>query len=433
MYFAVFLLLFTAVAGAQSTTSTNSNSSYCSDLFNNSVNGQPIVTNVFAQSASANGGSQSSTLLISGVTGLAALIVLMILLLLAILYGIGTAFGINKLIEFVKSEYIESFFTLLMVVIIASGLATINGFANFFTNLANFGGTSQSSSSGGTGVLGLYTNICNNILSGQVWPILGIFVGSLIVQPLYDVAQNLAISVNSGTTVSNYLPSFSFTPLGGLALFYQLLLFEESPVFVIVFMGVGTIFLFYVIYFLFPIFLYMGVLLRSFPWTRAAGGSFLALFIAFYIVFPALYYPFSAFAIAPSISSQSSNAGTFVCNYENATNMAALNSTGAGTFTTGTGCIQGSSSTSTSVLAYLGSNILTKLNAFFQAVFSNFSGGGQTFITNLDLYVEVVALAVGKLIGLAISFIIAFDLLEALGDLLGSPSLTSGRLFERLI
>ena len=51
----------------------------------------------------------------------------------------------------------------------------------------------------------------------------------------------------------------------------------------------------------------------------------------------------------------------------------------------------------------------------------------------MDVYISYLAFALLNLIGLAIAFIISFDLLEALGDFLGSPSLTSGRIFERLI
>ncbi|HUB92420.1 MAG TPA: hypothetical protein VL945_00500 [Candidatus Saccharimonadales bacterium] len=422
LYLAVFALLVTTASAASSTGPVQNQ--YCTDLFNNQVAGSSgpggaIVTNAFTPGTGS---------IFQSVADLALLIVLMVLVVISAVYGIGRGFGINKLVDFAKTEYVESFFNLLMILVIIGGLATVGGFAAFFSNLANLGGVSQTGGIGTGNVKTLYTSICTNVLDGQILPLLGVFVGTLIIQPLYDIATSLVISVNFGPSIANYAPSFTITPLGGLALFYQLILFEESPVFIIVILGVATIFMFYVIYFLFPIFLYAGILFRSFPWTRAAGGSFLALFISFYIIFPALYFPFSALAVVPQTDATASNAGSFACT------MAATSDIAADVIGFVAGNCQGQNlPTSQSTWAFLTQSILSKAWSFLNAVFSDFTGGGTPFINNLDVYVEVVAIAIGKLIGLGISFVISFDLLEALGDLLGSPSLQSNRLFERII
>lgn len=431
LYFTALLLFLTGVAGAQTTgTSSSSQVSYCTDLFSNSYSGHAIVTNIF--NPSANNTSNFFT----GILEYSLLIVFLVLVLLAVLYGIGYGFGISKLVEFVKTEYIESFFNILMILVIAGGLATMGNFAAFFANIAQVSASSQigSGTQGITltnGVGNLYTTICSNIISTQIIPIIGVFVGTLIVQPLYDLASSASVKIFIGS-----FGSISLTPLQGLGVFYQLLIFEESPVFVLVFFGIAVIFMFYVIYFLFPLFLYLGVLFRSFPWTRAAGGSFLALFISFYIVLPALYYPFTVFGSNTFGNTQ--NASPTLCTFEDITNFSGSVTEGAIGVTNYVPTQNCSNSTTgptalTNAWAFFSTNVLQKFGAFVQAAFGLFLGGANPFITNIDLYSEVIAFAVAKLIGLGIALIISFDLLESLGDLLGSPSLQSGRVLERII
>lgn len=414
LYCALLVLLLTGAVGAQSTTQ----SGYCTSLFQNQLSSGAGASGVSGNvvSAAFSGSGTASGSPIPGILDTAFIIVMLVLILLSALYAIGMGFGISKLVAFVKTEYIESFFNIIIILAIFGGVAAIGGYSSFFTKLPGLGGLGQysvPSSSGGL-TYNLYTGICTNIINEQVLPSLLGLVSLTVQQPLYSAAESFVIGVTPSAS-AGYIPGFSIQPLNGLHVYYELILFELSPLIMIIFLGIAVIFLFFVIFFLFPIFLYAGILLRSFPWTRAAGGSLLALFIAFYVVFPALYYPFTAAVVYQTSGTAQSNPecsmeqiqfaaeqGTYAC----------LDLSGVWSFITG---------------------VTTRLSTFISAAYSLLNGGGNAFVTNLDVYVGILADAIVELLGLGIAFIISFDLLEALGDLLGSPSLQSSRLLERII
>lgn len=409
----------TGNAGLTSTStssSTNLASVYCGNIFSTS---QTTVTNVFA--------TQKPD---TGLISLCLLIVLGVLLVLSVVYGIGVGFGINKLVEFAKAEYLESFFNVILIIVIAGGLASIAPYSSFFSNLVSISSTTTSQAPSGTQAL--YTGICANLVNGQIFPSVGAIAALVFNQIFYTAIASLNIGINfyqasglagAGTGLglaTSFIPNISLTPLQGLALYNNFVIFELAPLFAIFFLGIVVIFLFYIIFFLFPIFLYLGILLRSFPWTRAAGGSLLALFISFYIVFPALYAPFSAYGVAAATAPLSSSASQYASCILQSTASSSSNS------------LTNSLTTCTAPNT-IGTYLLSILPNLGNSIGFLLTGGGQAFINAVDVYLAIIGYSILKLLGLAIAIAISFDLLEALGDLLGSPSLQSRRLLERLV
>jgi hypothetical protein len=157
-------------------------------------------------------------------------------------------------------------------------------------------------------------------------------------------------------------------------------LFTIISAFVAIMIGIPLLLFF--IYYLFPFFLYAGVLFRSFPWTRAAGGTLLALFISFYIVFPSLIYPFSVLSTtnlgnaytAPSLSSSTLS----INNWEQFGSLVRLGPL---------------------ILAYVG----------------GLSG------------------AILQIAGLVIALVISYDLVEMFGKLLGAPSASGRKMLSKVV
>lgn len=426
LYLVAFLLLSMGAVGAQSTTATslststsyggwtaNTANTYCNELFTDDIpglsgnsNGQ-IVSNAFQGSSTTGspGGLGYS------VGGLALLIVVCVMLVLAMVYGIGYGFGIRKLVEFAKTEYLESFFNLILILIIAFALGNAGTLSSFFTSIA--GVTQLGNTPVPTNALSLYSGICYNTITAQIAPSVGNLAVTLFNIPVYSFLQGISFTAAVPPPASVVLGfSLTLSPFAGVSLDYQLVTFLLMPVFLMFFIGVTIIFLFFIIFFLFPVFLYAGVLLRSFPWTRAAGGALLALFISFYIVLPALYYPILAFS-----ANQVANAQLPTC------------STSGQQSLTGT---QGNCQASSGIWSWV-EGVLSGANSFVNGTYTLIADPGTTFIQLIDAYISFLAFAVFEFVGFSIALIISFDLLEALGDLLGAPSLQSGRLLERLI
>ena len=409
-YIAIFLLslaLLPSFSNAQTATPGFGFGSYCSSFYQN-ANG--AVSNAFVKGVFSG-----------GIVSLALLIVLFVVVSLSVVYGIGIGFGINKLTEFAKTEYIESFFNIVLIIVLAGSFMTIGKYAQFFTSLASSNLPSTSQPNLGGSVISMYEGICTGLIYSQILPSIGAIYSIYAAQMPYSAISSLKINLNipALTTgmASDFIPSFSFGPWEGLNIYGDVLLFEFAPLAMILFLGISVIFLFYLIYFLFPVFLYLGVLLRSFPWTRAAGGSMLALFISFYIIFPALYYPFSVLGNTYLSSLGSASLQQEICSLMGQIGNC-KNYQSPGTF-----------STIFNYASTLFSNFFTASSSILLA----FTGPGNLFIVVSETYTNVIAASILKLLGLTIAFIISFDLLEALGDFLGSPSLQSDRVLSRII
>ncbi len=371
----VLVLLFLGSASAAAP--------YCSDIFGN--------TNHIVSPAIYNNTTFSSVLSIS------MLIVLAVLAVLALAYAIGYGFGINKLVTFVKTEYVESAFNILLIVAIAGGIGAFSGVSSFFTNAAIL--SQPSATTPFTDSLTLYTSICNNILSNQIVPAFGYFIQTTIESMSLNFISGTEIFlIPSGTFFVTTIPGLIIRPFSGLNFIINLIGSQSTVAVLIMAIDISTIFLLFAIYFIFPIFLYLGVLFRSFPWTRAAGGTLLSLFISFYIVFPAIIYPISA--IPPALSAA----------------LATLSSTSLPSI-----------SQNTDLLAFVQSAVVGSYNS---------AASSRMFFTpeyNVNLYAMMIGFFAMLLVGLFIAFLIAYDLSQILARALGAPSFNASRIMTSVL
>ncbi len=309
---------------------------------------------------------------------IAMLIMLVMLLVSAMAYMIGYAFGITPLLRFSRNEMREVAITALVVLVflgsfsIASGSAGLSGFATRFSGM-----TPQN----------VFTADCAS-LSNSAINMVGYWLTLSVSQLLLSSLSGMFIIIRPGGFGSR------ITPLAGLST-----LTANSGVLGLLtnFTGIFIVMLFVmsivlgVFYTLFPLFFYTGIVLRTLPWTRAAGGAFLGLFISFYFMFPFLLYmfisPYSQSAVqqtAPSLAALSNIPNIF---------------------------------SSSNPLNAVGSLVSTLSNLSLITL----------FITGI---VEPV---IFLLIAILFSLLISLDFMEALGDLLGSPDLSSRHALRGLI
>jgi hypothetical protein len=360
---------------------------------------------------------------------LAFFIVLMVLTVLGLCYAIGLSFGIQRLVTFVKTEYLESAMNLIiiagvMVTVVnvgAGGTTIFDGITNFLVNLAL--GVNNLPAAAPTTSQGAFVQTCTSMMTGIVDSSLQnyatVFFNLFINYPLI----NFAISIKPNDF------GFSVQPWNGVQTLNSTVWIEEGIAFTILMMSIALIMFLFVIYWLFPVFFFVGLFLRSFPWTRAAGGALLALFISFYIVFPSLVYPFALITSPGGAACSGSN----VCAYYLLCSPSALNE-----FT-----YQGADEEaslhalcdSSSFFGRFSGGAISALEGLFNSAASPFGLGsfGQTLYDNLAEYSAEVAYSMVLLMGVIIAFIISYDLLEALGDLLGAPSLQSNRILSKVI
>ena len=196
---------------------------------------------------------------------LSLLIILVVLTALSLAYAVGIAFGINSLKEFVKKEYVESIFNIVFIVLIVGGLGFAGGAMSFFTNVANVALKSSGMSSPPTitSASDLYLNICANYLNNGIFSsIQGVIY---IIPTLYFAKTLQGITI----TLEPLDIGFEFRPYAGIYPYVQILNLETDLFVLVLGLEVSMSLVLATIYFLFPIFLYAGILLRSFPWTRA--------------------------------------------------------------------------------------------------------------------------------------------------------------------
>lgn len=326
------------------------------------------------------------------------LITIMVLTALGLVYAIGYAFGLEKLKSFTKTEFLESSINVIIIVLIAGGLAFADGGIAFFSNVGLAGLQSVTSVpiTAPTSAQSVYTQICTLYLDKGFNVFLSNWLPTVLTSSvLLGALQNLKISISLLNAID-----FSFQPFAGLKVLGSILNQQATLFGGAAILLVAVIFMLVIIYFLFPLFLFVGVFLRSFPWTRAAGGTFLALFISFYIVFPALIYPFAA--------------------------------------------VMSIEQTSTSQLNALGSSLFT--NTFSNTISSFQSSSSSFFLSTLptseavnpaaiifsapqeiNAYGQAISALGIQVLGILISATISLDLVEAFGDLLGAPSLEHGK------
>jgi hypothetical protein len=146
--------------------------------------------------------------------------------------------------------------------------------------------------------------------------------------------------------------------------------------------------------------------LRAFPWTRAAGGVLIAVFIGFFMVFPILLAAtlvgFQSFTAQMTVQA---NGGAQITTLENIPAQVIQDNSGLG------------------ALNYIGSEVASVFKAFFSKGYGLING---------YIY-EVIEPAGFTIFDIVLALIISIDFTDQFADLLGAPSLSSGGLLPKVL
>jgi hypothetical protein len=316
------------------------------------------------------------------VINFSVLIMLMMLMVTALIWMLSYVLGLRTMQQLAKVEISEVFITAIVIVILIGGF---NAAAISITGF-NTAGTGPTRS--------IYINDCAYLTQTSLALLVPIFSLNII-QTMADYAESIKISIEP----SNF--GFEASPFTGYNLFDTILQFLDGVSFAFIGMVFGTIIFLGFVYGLFPIFLYVGIVLRTLPWTRAAGGAFLGLYIGFYIVFPLLLHFMLAGYIATLTNNLTVNANPGIIN-QYVTQL-----------------VQPATTNSAPTFLQFGVNFIVGIL------------NGKGVITS---YIQDVIEPAGfTVFGIVISLIISFDFVELAGGLLGAPSLSSSRMFGNLL
>ncbi len=302
-----------------------------------------------------------------------SLIIMTIMLFVSgILWAIGGVLNFPKLKIYSKSEIGEVFLTVLIIVIILGTFAVTSSTLNKGVPLISsvFNETT-------------YTHDCNTLYTG-VSSGVTYAIGLVVYQDVLKAFGSLSL------TIEPTWFGYGYSPLSGLSYVSNLMGLLVTVSMAITGLSFGGIIILDVVYTIAPLFFFVGIILRTLPWTKAAGGSFLGVFIGFYIIFPTLFFIFASGAASISPIANSSIPTSLY--------PTSLPSALSGSF----------------------------INSETKAV-----ANGSGMID--EVIVGLIAPMLYLLISLVISLIVAFDFIDTLGDLLGSPSLSSGGSFRNLI
>jgi len=329
-------------------------------------------------------GSLSNASTYKGLIGYSMLIILSVLMIVAFLYAIGIAFKINRLISFSKNEILENVLNFILILFVAGGIAGVDGVV---IGIAQFSasavGTNQPSI---TSTSSLYQSACEHYYGDAIGEI-----GNLISLALTIFEINIASSIQFNLMPNGF--GVSFQPFIWFSLLYKMTSSFSLPIVAITGIELINVYLLAIIYYIFPLFLYLGILFRTFPWTRAIGGALLGLFISFYVFYPALIYAISNITASSSMQT-----------FAQSTIKNLANELQANLFKSG---------------------LTTSINPGLTV--------SSTFASLIVVYAEIIATGGINTIGILISLVICFDLIEAFGDLLGAPSLTHGGVLKKVI
>ncbi len=210
----------------------------------------------------------------SSVFSIAMLIMLAMLTVVAVLYALGYSFRISQLLSFAKKEIGEAIITIIIISIFFGAVAGSNSnVLSVYASKTEVGNT--------------FLSDCNTLYSNSL-TVAGYAIAPISF-PMYIVSSFLSTFTLSFAPLSF---GYSFMPFGGFGLITGILKYLLSLSTALIGISIGIAFFLSVIYNLFPIFFYLGIVLRTIPWTRAAGGAFLGLFFGFYVVFPLLLHIF---------------------------------------------------------------------------------------------------------------------------------------------
>ena len=317
------------------------------------------------------------------------LIILVMITVVGFLYALAYGLGIEKLLIFTRAEIGE---------IILTGIVAFV----FLTAMSMLGSTSTSASGG---ITNIYGSDCISLTTSSLG----------LISPLVQMSlSQLIIKIFSSITVRIYpnWEGITFSPFAGFGIISTPLNYGITISGMLIMLLFGMSIILGIIYAFFPIFLYIGIVLRAVPWTRAAGGAFLGLFAGLYIMFPIMLYfglmgP-AAFQCLASTSSASTASTSSACPNSAASALSQVNSN-----------FQASKVSSVNS----GINIFTSIINTINGVIAPF-GFITTYILEPVLYTLIIYI---------FSLIIAFNFMEQVGDLLGAPSLSSEHALKNVI
>ena len=362
LFIAIFLLAAMFKPGVSS--SQTYGESVCANIFSPAFGQQPY--SVFNHISSLN-----------GMLGISLFIILIMLTITGLLYGIGYAFKIDKLIRFSKTEIGEIILTVLIVFIFLGTFDLANGITSSSIT-APVTGTHIFSNS-------LFQSACGKLADSSISlisPLLGVLANNLF----YQFVQSLSISIEP-----NHF-GISFAPLAGIGLQVYLLGIVYNLTWMLIMVMLGLAIFLYIIYSIFPLFLFFGITLRTIPWTRAAGGAFLGMFIGFFILLPIML---NYMLMIPS--SQITSVTTASISSDLSGGLSTINSQGA------------------------------------QLLTPSISGQLITGTTGINDLLSILETVIFSVVSAVISIIITIDFSETLGDFLGAPSLATSNTLKKLI
>ncbi len=302
---------------------------------------------------------------------IASLVMLLMATVSGFIFAIGYTLKIDKLVRFSKAEIGEILVTAVIAFVFLGTFSVTNSVS---------GPSGLFYASGGALNSGIFSNDCTQ-LAGTSLSLIQPLIGVGIQDDMYSMLSSVTVSIKPNDW------GLSFKPFTG---FYSVIAVIDTFMSVaggLIGISFAITFFLALIYAVFPLFLYLGIVLRTLPWTRAAGGSFLGLFMGFYIMFPLLMH-YALAVNTVSVLTISQNGGL-------------------------TGIV---------------SSLLGGINNPFTAL-SNIISITSTSIYPSALVGSLVQSIIGPALyvvfALVISLIISFDFTETVGDFLGAPSLSS--------
>jgi hypothetical protein len=350
---------------------------------------------------------------VASVVGLVMVIMLTVLLVTAVIYMVGELGKLPSLKNFVKVELAEMVGTAILIAIFFGGF--------YAAAFVAFGGQQASASAvnatpnptlhfNGPG-RAVFVSDCTMVGNASIAMIPPIFASGIVNYGI-NLFQSVSITLKPG--------GFGFTvaPLTGLSFISSTMtkLQDLSAGFLVVLLGI--VYLLGLIYALLPIFLYLGIALRAFPWTRAAGGIFIATFIGFYVVFPLML--------------NGALSGFSGATYQQTSGY--YNSSAANSISTFVGA--GSSTTPNAASIAAGLSVASSTGSFIKYFGSilysmvGFPGGYGVLNGYINLFIGPPVVVI---VEIGFCFLIALDFTDILADILGAPSLSSQKLLGNLL
>ncbi len=319
-------------------------------------------------------------------------IMLTLVLVGSVIYIVGYVLALENVKNMAKAEFGEILVTAIVVFIFIGGF-----------NLASIGANPQNvfHAAGNNFGRQTYVDDCMYMTGTSMGLILPLFVAGRI-QWFMDLVESFQVNLNP----AYFGPSFA--PFLGYNLFDTMFGILTTVGWGMVLMVLAITVLLGFIFAFFPVFLYAGIVLRSLPWTRAAGGAFLGLFVGFYIVFPLLLHVMlSGYASTTS-------------GYTSLLNNQVVTQAGIAS-----GLTAQSRNGASATAGYL-SNLVAEV----EDVYDIASSGTFGIVNGFVLF--VIEPAAFTVFAIVFALIISFDFAEIAGRLLGAPNLSAGMMVGRL-